>query len=117
MPTKSKYQAELEEFKKNLPDIIMKTAEDHGLDLCEEGLQDLFKRLDVPWTPPKQEANISLNFMMNLNFEENNYGYYDMTRKSEGLVNDLSKALNNFLTENFEDFIPYSICIDDVERQ
>lgn len=48
---KSKYQQELEDFKKSLPEIIDRHLDLNGITVCETGLYEFFKELDVPYEP------------------------------------------------------------------
>lgn len=44
----SRYKKELDDYKARIPEIIKERAEYHGVEVCDEGLVDLFQRLDIP---------------------------------------------------------------------
>lgn len=100
---KSRYQIELEEFKAKIPEIIKQTAADHGMDLCEAGLSDLFQRLDVPYQKPVENCVVSLSFRIDLPVERSSWGSMDVAEDAEEDLGIIESIIDAALRKQFPD--------------
>lgn len=94
---KSKYQQELEDFKKNLPEIILRHAEDNDIHLCAEGLENLFSELGVEWEPERTRHYINISGYINLVEGTNSYGDREPTDKCHDEMSAFERDINGFI--------------------
>lgn len=110
---KSKYQQELEDFKKSLPAILIETAHEFDIHPCDDGLQALFDRLGVKWERPRVEHDACLTMRLNLPGTESDR--YSVTDEADERTREIIRDVNVYLKNTYPDeYIADSLYMDEV---